>query len=393
MGTQNNRNWLQDNPLIVLIGLIASCIGIFVFVTGIENIRQMLQIVPHAITTETPLTYLQIPSPTPTQPQVIAGQWTKVGLWEDTVSDIVIVAPGLIYASTYGYNHGIFKSNTSGQSWKAVNNGLGNLEIYGIDALDADTVIAATEMGLYITRNGGQSWRPAGPTDLQDLTMLDVAFLQQSSPYIYAVGAANYGAFVSRDWGSTWKNVEYEGLFWNVSLQHVATGTNPSPTIYLTGYGEVYRSSNGGQSWLRVANVGANYDIADIEVDPTDSNTVYVCTGSREFSGYYGISVDPGNGLYKSQDGGGSWEPINNGLPNQGHETECSSVYVDRTNNQNVYVGMNGQVFVSNDGGMSWVQLSRLPQDIETVTALAVDGINRRVCIGTNKQGVWCIAY
>ena len=114
---------------------------------------------------------------------------------------------------------------------------------------------------------------------------------------------------------------------------------------------------------------------------------MYVCTGKRGL-GYQSITFDKGYGLYISTDGGGSWLPINDGLPNQGNETECSKVALDLSNNQRVYVAINGQVFVSENKGENWKQLAVLPDKLGSITAMAVNG--QKICIGTNQNGVWC---
>jgi len=220
---------------------------------------------------------------------------------------------------------------------------------------------------------------------------LAILSVSTTSSSIYMVGQANYGGYVSDDFGITWREIEYrvnnDDIFWNTSLQLTATSLSPSPTIYLAGFDNLYRSNDDGATWSRIAHVGSNYNVADIVADPSNASTAYVCTGRRQVD-HNGIKVWEGNGLYISNDSGGSWLPINNGLPNQGNETVCSKIAIDADNSARIYVAMNGQVFVSENRGENWKQLSVLPVDIDSVTTVAV--YRQKVCIGTNENGVWC---
>lgn len=386
----NGNNKLSDHPIIVILGIISACIAIFAFVTGFQSIRQIFTDINMGTDNNGQKSepFTPIPYAEPTPVEIVSGNWTQVGLPSDTISDIEIVSDSVIYASTWGFQHGVFKTNDGGKQWIAINNGLGNLDVYEI-ALMNGSLLAATDNSIWASRDSGDSWQAiALEYPESNLAILSVS---TTTSTIYMAGDMNYGGYMSRDFGNTWQEIEYtvnnEAIFWNVSLQHVTTTEN---TVYIAGYENIYRSNDDGATWSRVAHVGANYNISDIIVNPSNSSIIYACTGIRDVD-HNGISFSAGNGLYISKDSGGSWLPINNGLPNQGNETECTKISVNPNNTSQIYVGMNGQVYISENNGTSWKQLSVLPSDIGSVTALAVS--EQKVCIGTNENGIWCILH
>ncbi|MHB8277447.1 MAG: WD40/YVTN/BNR-like repeat-containing protein [Candidatus Humimicrobiaceae bacterium] len=325
--------------------------------------------------------------------KAIAENWVQVGLPAETISDLIIADTNTLYAATIGFNHGIFKSDDGGNTWNAINNGLGSLEVYDIDIFtnDYNRVVAGTEKGLWFTQDGGKHWQPLGPTNNQNLSIISVSVLEPST--IIAVGPANYGAFISYDNGVNWQGVDYvdasgDYIFWNVSLWETHSVSEPTPIIYLIGYSNIYRSSDGGKSWSQRANVGANYNVYSFAVDQKNGNTSYAVAGY-----YHGYCV------YKSTDGGDSWIPINNGLPDLSNESDdidldVNRINVNKNNSNNVYFAIAGKVYKSNDGGESWSQLQNLPSELGLIHIYALEFDNKKsiLYIGTYQNGIWCIS-
>jgi len=322
--------------------------------------------------------------------KTITENWEQVGLSGETVSDLIIADADTLYAATIGFNHGIFKSSDGGNTWNAINNGLGSLEVYDIDifANDSNSVVASTESGIWFTQDGGKHWQPLGPTNYQYLDILSVSVLPKDPSTITAVGPANYGAFITHDTGGNWQEVSYEDasgddIFWNEGCSLTCSASEPTNIIYLVGPPEIYRSSDGGETWSQMANVGANYNVSFFTVDQSNGDIVYA------MADYY-----EGNCLYKSTDGGGSWIPINNGLPNHSNEIEGSAIAINPSNRNNIYVAIAGQVYASNDSGDSWRQLIALPEKFSEeswpIINLVVNDAKNILYIETNKNGIWC---
>jgi photosystem II stability/assembly factor-like uncharacterized protein len=135
----------------------------------------------------------------------------------------------------------------------------------------------------------------------------------------------------------------------------IAVHPTNSNIIYI-GYstGGVWKTVNGGQTWLPIFD-GQNYmSIGDITLDPSNPNTVYVGTGDLNISGYPFI----GDGLWKSTNGGQTWSHL--GLT----ETRViSKVIVHPSDPNTIYVGAMGQPFArdgnrglfrTKNGGQTW---------------------------------------
>lgn len=121
--------------------------------------------------------------------------------------------------------------------------------------------------------------------------------------------------------------------------------------------GGLFKTTDGGQTWNPVFDAHPVQSIACITFDPQNSNTMYVGTGDPDTP----FTVFVGNGVYKSTDGGQTWTNI--GLTQMG---VISGVVVNPTNSNVLYVAALGTpmqrdtnrgVYKSTNGGASWTQV------------------------------------
>ena len=137
-------------------------------------------------------------------------------------------------------------------------------------------------------------------------------------------------------------------------------GTAAAPSTFYLGAsgGGVWKTEDYGSTWNVVSDgYFASPSIGDIAVAQNDANIVYVGTGSDGLRS----NVIPGKGMYKSIDGGVTWEHI--GLRETGH---IGAVEIDPTNHNIVWVAAIGQAFQANDergvfktedGGKTWTKV------------------------------------
>lgn len=132
---------------------------------------------------------------------------------------------------------------------------------------------------------------------------------------------------------------------------------NPSEFYVATAAGGVWKTTNRGLNFDPVFDDQGSYSIGVIEMDPNNHNVVWVGTGENNNQ----RSVSYGDGIYKSVDGGKSWE--HKGLKNSEH---IGMIAIDPRNSDVVYVAATGPVwsaggdrglYKTTDGGESWSKI------------------------------------
>ncbi len=136
--------------------------------------------------------------------------------------------------------------------------------------------------------------------------------------------------------------------------------------------GGVFRTTDGGASWQEIFQNAGALAIGDIALDPLDPQVLWVGTGESNSSSY-GF---PGNGVWKSDDGGDSWQAM--GLDSSGY---IGRIVIDPTDSQRLWVAALGRlystggqrgVYYSPDGGQTWEQQLFI-NDTTSVVDLAID--------------------
>ena len=200
------------------------------------------------------------------------------------------------------------------------------------------------------------------------------------------------------------------------------------PEILYAGMQNVYKSLDGGSNWVQTTAsplVEGSNMILKIAVSPHDPDLLFVSTVPEPFSGDLpprvwksidgglnftqmyglpdrmasGIAFDPLNSdivyvtflgfgtnhLYQTLDGGLSWAAIDNGLP----DLPTNTVVVDPNIPDNIYVGNDIGVYVSEDFGMSWELFSADIPDAIMVMHLSISPANRKLRVATHGNGVY----
>ncbi len=160
-------------------------------------------------------------------------------------------------------------------------------------------------------------------------------------------------------------------------------GHDSNPYVFYTGFagGGVYKTEDGGNSWF---NISDEYfktgSVGAITVAPSDPNVIYVGMGETDIRG----NMSPGDGMYKSTDGGKTWEHI--GL---GNSAFIGDIEVHPYNPDMVWVAAMGQLFgtegndergvyMSTDGGKTWQRVLYV-NDMTGAVDIGVDPNNPRI--------------
>jgi photosystem II stability/assembly factor-like uncharacterized protein len=226
-----------------------------------------------------------------------------------------------VYAAA---SNGIYRSDNLGASWFGTN-GPGDMISLLPDKSDANALFLGRSNGLWYSSDGGATIAPVpnGPA-LTGSTVLRVTAIvsgngPQPDPRLWAA-TENAGIFASNDSGASW-SLSNKGLR-ATSIRAVAIHPTAQQQLY-AGYAStltadyalpLHTSSDGGHSWTAAtALAGDARLIRSIAIDPTTAGTVP--TTHVYAVGRFGPGNDRNGGIYKSTDGGQSWNVIDAGLP------------------------------------------------------------------------------
>ena len=267
-------------------------------------------------------------------------------------------------------NGGVYKSTNAGKSWELIGgsdlcddeDAGGNCHYHGI-VVEKEAPFkvlvgsggdqyAKEGVGLTGSEDNGESWRNSDDGFVRDVHVSKLVIDPNNNNVFYATtqGETEYtdkvgdgaGVFKSTDRGNNWTQIN-NGLN-SLETNVLAVDPNDSDVLYLgTDDDGIYKSINGGENWKKLIPT-ASFGVGDIIVDPQNSNNVYMGTVD-----YFRLSESRGVlgdfGVYKSTDGGATWEEFNVGLNHLGvFSLELSE------ENRILYAGTRA-------GGVYWISL------------------------------------
>ena len=160
---------------------------------------------------------------------------------------------------------------------------------------------------------------------------------------------------------ATFSGLEFRGIgpaLMAGRIADIVIDPTDSSTWYVgVGSGGIWKTENGGTTWTPVFDDEDTYSIGCITIDPNDHNTIWVGTGEN----VSGRHVAYGAGVYRSRDGGSTWEDL--GLPNSEH---IGMIRIDPRDSNVVYVASQGPLwsgggdrglYKSTDGGQNWSKI------------------------------------
>ena len=136
---------------------------------------------------------------------------------------------------------------------------------------------------------------------------------------------------------------------------------------------KVFLSKDGGQNWSLMTGLPDRMAM-DFAFDPLDENISYVV-----YSGFGGAHV------YKTEDGGVTWESIDNGLP----DLPTNTIFVDPLIPSNIYVANDLSVYASVDYGENWDVFAGDLPDATLGMDLSISPVNRKLRLATHGNGIW----
>lgn len=177
--------------------------------------------------------------------------------------------------------------------------------------------------------------------------------------------------YASDDHGDTWEIVGDEvSPFYD--LEQIAIAPSNSEKIYATEYNNLFVKSPGVDAWVEKS-TPVSQRISDLEVDPEDENIIYICYGGFAVNGK----------VYKSTNGGDTWENISLNLPN----LPIMSLETYTEDAGGVFVGTYGAVYYKNGSMTEWKKYGCLPNT--SVNDIEIQYSYNKIFIGTHGRGMF----
>lgn len=303
---------------------------------------------------------------------------------------------------------GLWKTTDGGNEWKPVTDGQITSSSVGAVAIaetNPDIVyIGMGEVqlrgsitqgdGVYKTTDGGKTWKHLGLEETQAVSRIRIHPTNPDIVYVAALGHPygdneERGVFKSIDGGTTWEKVLYVSdkagavdLIIdrnNPSVLYASTWQVQRKAWKMWGGGpdcKLWKSIDGGQTWTDLTeNPGmpkGPLGKIGVTVSPVDSNRVWAIVEANE------------GGVFRSDDGGKTWEMTNNERKLRQRAFYYSRIYADPLDKETVY-GLNVDFWKSTDGGKTFDKEIKVPHGDNH--DLWIDPNNPKRMISSNDGG------
>ncbi len=330
-------------------------------------------------------------------PKLYAGlRWRDIGPFRGgrTVGAAGIAdQPNVFYIGVN--NGGVWKTDDYGRTWKPLfdDQSTGSIGAIAVAPSDPNVIYAGSGEGLqrpdlsvgdgmYKSIDGGKIWRHLGLRDAQQIPAILVDPRNANRLFVAVLGHpygpnAERGVFRSTDGGQTWQKVLYKddrtgaidlafdprnpqnvyAVLWQAQQGPWENGVFTGPNSGL------YKSTDGGTTWNAIGTSLPNFAPGGlgrigIGIAPSDGNRMYALVEARGDTG----------GLYRSDDAGANWKRINGEQRIYGRGGDFACVRVDPKNKDVVYVA-NTSTYRSTDAGQSFTAIKGAPggDDYHTV--------------------------
>lgn len=255
------------------------------------------------------------------------------------------VYPATVYAGTKG--DAVYKSYQGGQRWVSLRNGLDSVDISSVvnqfvfDPADSAHLFAATTMGIFETKDGGETWQKR-MEGMKEVLMVVTLAIDPKRPAIMYAGTSG-GVYKSYNRAGHWDKInnglvapEIRSSSRALGVTVLAVDPFQTETVYAATLAGLYKSMNGGQEWVKIAQSLPDQMLSALVLDRSRAGVLYV-------AGRAGVS--------RSEDGGTTWRAINRGLAS----LNVRSLVQSPTNPDVLYLGTNGSgLYRSWDRGETW---------------------------------------
>ncbi len=262
----------------------------------------------------------------------------------------------------------------SSLSWSAAFGGDGGEVAF--NPYDQNYIIGETQNGgLVRTGNNGSNWTNGMNGINQSENVVWVAPIIHHPTISGTYYVARQKVYKSTNNGINWSaisgNINGTGAISELAISK----SNPNVMLAASG-SNVFRSTDGGVTWVNISNGLPNKTVSSIYIHPNDESLFVVS--------YYGLG---GSKIYESNTSGNSWRSINGDLP----DTPVNDVFIyteDNTHPKTLFVATDIGVFLTQDDGINWIELADgIPNTL--VMHLDYSPQTHTLRAGTHGRGVY----
>ncbi len=237
--------------------------------------------------------------------------------------------------------------------------------------------IGVNNGGVWKTTDFGRTWDPIFD-DQPTGSIGDVAVAPSDPNVVYVASgegiqrpdlSVGNGIYRSSDAGKTWTHL---GLAAGQQMGGLAIDPHDPNRVFVAVLGHpygpnpergVYRSTDGGKTWEKVLYKDENTGAVQVTLDPANPQIVYAdLWAGRQGPWENGAWDGPNSGLYKSADGGNTWHQLTQGLPTTAQGLSRIGFCIAPSDPSRLYAtveaGASGGIYRSDDGGESWQKLN-----------------------------------
>jgi len=273
----------------------------------------------------------------------------------------------------------LFKSETfSGLALRGIGPAVtsGRITDIAVSPADHNTWFVAVACGgVWKTINAGTTWTPV--FDKEASYSIGCVTFDPGDPLTVWVGSGENnsqrsvaygdGVYKSTDGGKSWSNV---GLKDSEHIGQIAVNPMNGDVVYVAAQGPLwrpggdrglYKTTDGGKTWERVLNVDEYTGVNEVVLDPRNPEVLYASSYQRHRQVWTLIDGGPGSAVWKSRDGGKSWKKLENGLPKE--DKGRIGLAISPVNPDVVYAIVEAAdkgsgFYRSTDGGANWEKMS-----------------------------------
>ncbi len=269
----------------------------------------------------------------------------------------------------------IDSSTFGGLSARAIGTATTSGRIAAIDALPTYPLtiyVGSASGGVWKSTDGGIAYKPIFDEQTMSIGAIRI---DPSNPKTLWVGtgeswtrnSTSYGdgIYKSTDGGDSWQKM---GLADSERIARIQINPKDSNTVWVCATGHlwnaneergVFKTTDGGKTWKKTLYANPDTGCSDLTVDPQDPRVLYAGMWTYRRTGWSFSSGGPGSGLYKSTDGGDTWKPVTNGLPAGLKGRVAVAVAPSRPSVVYALVeSENTALYRSDDSGGSWAEVN-----------------------------------